>query len=109
MKKYRAGIIGLGWMGMLYDLARRLPDRFKVDDIERSTPQVDPYSRTHHWEYPGNEGLPSSYAEAITDRPEVELAAGADREKNRVDIFGKLYGVKNPYTDAEEMLYTWFR
>ena len=30
MAKYRAGVIGLGWMGMLYDLAERIPDLFKV-------------------------------------------------------------------------------
>ncbi len=104
MDKYRAGVIGLGWMGMLYDLAQRLPDRFSVDDVDRPTPEVDPHRRIHHWEHPGNEGLPSTYAEALWDRPEVELVAAADRDEKRLKIFSERYDVKNLYTDAEEML-----
>ena len=41
MAKYRAGVIGLGWMGMLYDMAARIPDRFDVDDVDRPTPGLD--------------------------------------------------------------------
>ena len=95
----------MGWMGMFYDLARRLPDRFNVDDIDRPTPKVNPHSRTHHWEHPGNEGLPTSYAEALWDRPEAEPVAGVDRDKNRLGIFSERYGVKNLYTDPEWMLF----
>ena len=29
---YRAAVIGLGWMGLLYDLAGRIGDRFEIDD-----------------------------------------------------------------------------
>ena len=104
MDKYRAGVIGLGWMGMLYDLAPRLSDHFNVDDLDRPTPDVDAHRRIHHWEHPGNEGLPSTYAEALWDRPEVELVAAADRDTKRLPIFQERYGVDNLYTDAEEML-----
>ena len=104
MAQYRAAIIGLGWMGMLYDLAPRLWDRFSVDDADRPTSEVDPHRRTHHWEHPGNEGLPTSYAEALTDRPEVELVAAAGRDRKRLGMFLERYGVDKLYTDAEEML-----
>ena len=31
---YRAAVIGLGWMGLLYDLAPRIGDRFEIDFID---------------------------------------------------------------------------
>ena len=48
---YRGAIIGLGWMGMLYDLAQRMGE-WHVDDIERPTPELDihrrfPYHERH--------------------------------------------------------------
>jgi len=104
MAKYRAGIIGLGWMGMLYDLAPRLRDRFEIDDVDRPTPEVDPHRQTHLWQHPGDEGLPSTYAEALCDRPEVALVAGADRDQKRLQIFSERYGIQKLYTNAEEML-----
>ena len=70
--KYRAGVIGLGWMGLLYDLAERTADRFEVDDVNRPTPTVDLHRQFYHHTHPGDEGNPSSYAEALWDRPEVE-------------------------------------
>ncbi len=42
MSKYRGGVIGLGWTGMLYDLAPRM-GTWNVDDIDRPTPEVDPH------------------------------------------------------------------
>ncbi len=45
MAKYRGGVIGLGWMGLLYDLADRIPDRFNVDDVDRPTPELDIHGR----------------------------------------------------------------
>lgn len=104
MAKYRAGVIGLGWMGMLYDLAERVPDRFSVDDVDRPTPELDVRRRIHHYQHPGKEGLPSSYAEALSDRPEVDLVAGADRDVKRLKVFGERYGTEALYTDAAEML-----
>lgn len=102
--KYRAGIIGLGWTGLLYDLAERVGDRFDVDDVERPTPKLDIHRKFYHHEHPGNEGNPTSYAEALWDRPEVELVAGADRDASRVKAFGDRYGIQRLYTDGIEML-----
>ena len=104
MKQYKAGVIGLGWMGMLYDLAQRIGDKFEIDDADRPTPQLDVHKRIHHHEHPGGEGNPSSYAEAIYDRPDVELVAAADRDVKRLGAFTERYGISNVYTDAEEML-----
>ena len=102
--KYRAGIIGLGWTGLLYDLAERVGDRFDVDDVERPTPKLDIHRKFYHHDHPGNEGNPTSYAEALWDRPEVELVAGADRDASRVKPFGDRYGIQRLYTDGIEML-----
>jgi len=104
MKKYRGGVIGLGWMGMLYDLAQRIGDKFEIDDADRPTPELDIHRKIYHHEHPGNEGNPSTYAEAILDRPDVELVTAADRDVKRLDAFTQRYGVSNVYTDAEEML-----
>jgi len=104
MVKYRAGIIGLGWMGLLYDLAERTDDRFQVDDPHRPTPDLDIHRRFHHYDHPGNEGLPNTYAEALWDRPEATLVAGADRDPRRLRAFRERYGVEALYTDAAEML-----
>ena len=41
---YRGAIIGLGWMGMLYDLAQRMGE-WHVDDIDRPTPELDIHRR----------------------------------------------------------------
>ena len=103
-EKYRAGIIGLGWTGLLYDLAERISDRFDVDDAKRPTPKLDIHRKFHHHTHPGNEGNPTSYAEALWDRPEVDLVAGADRDESRVKAFGDRYGLQGLYTDGIEML-----
>ncbi|MBI3943566.1 MAG: Gfo/Idh/MocA family oxidoreductase [Chloroflexi bacterium] len=116
MPKYRAGIIGLGWMGLLYDLAERSMERFDVDDIDRPTPALNIHREFHYYDHPGYEGLPNSYAEALWDRPEVELVAGADRDQKRLDAFVARYGERSgrystgratelhTYTDATQML-----
>ena len=92
MAKYRAGLIGLGWMGMLYDLAQRT-GVWDVDDIDRPTPELDIHRRFLYHENPGTEGLPSSYAEALWDRPEIDLIAAADRDVKRLRAFRERYGV----------------
>ncbi len=104
MAKYRAGVIGLGWMGMLYDLAERIPDLFKVEDVDRPTPELDVHRRFYHHDHPGNEGNPTSYSEALHNRPEVDLVAAADRDPKRLAAFRERYGIEATYTDAEEML-----
>lgn len=101
---YRAAVIGLGWMGLLYDLARRIPDRFEIDDVDRPTPPLDIHRKFYHHDHPGEEGNPTSYAEALWNRPEVELVAGADRDPKRLRVFGERYGIEKLYADAEEML-----
>src|SRR6185503_5407756 len=102
--KYRAGVIGLGWTGLLYDLAPRSQERFNVDDVHRPTPALNIHRKFHHHEHPGNEGLPSSYAEALWDRPGVQLVAGAERDPKRLAAFGERYGIHALYTDAIEMM-----
>ena len=109
MAKYRGAVIGLGWTGMLYDIADREGDtnpRYSVDDVDRPTPTVmsDIHRRFHHHDHPGQEGQPSTYSEAIFDRPEVDLVAGVDRDAKRLNWFTQRYGVETTYTDAAEML-----
>jgi len=110
--KYRAGIVGLGWTGLLYDIAQR--DRshrkgphwnpaYQVENTKRITPEVDVHRKFHYHDHPGREGLPDSYAEALWDRPEVELVAGAERDKHRLKLFAERYDLNALYTDALEM------
>lgn len=103
MAQYRGAIIGLGWMGMLYDLAQRT-GAWHVDDIDRPTPELDTHRRFYFHDHPGEEGLPTSYAEALWDRPEIELVAAAERDRKRLRAFEERYGAGALYTDAEEML-----
>lgn len=104
MAQYRAAVIGMGWMGMLYDLAKRIPDRFHIDDVDRPTPPLNIHRRFYHHEHPGEEGLPTSYAEALWNRPEVDLITGAERDRKRLEAFSERYGIQALHTDAEEML-----
>ena len=111
--KYRGGVLGLGWMGVLYDMGTRDYDniggsyknpKYDLESTRRPTPDwLDVHRKFHHHDHPGKEGLVSTYAEAIWDRPEVDLVAGADRDKKRLDMFGERYGIKALYTDALEM------
>ncbi|HJN30805.1 MAG TPA: Gfo/Idh/MocA family oxidoreductase [Candidatus Latescibacteria bacterium] len=103
MAQYRAVIIGLGWMGMLYDLAQRT-GVWNVDDIDRPTPELDIHRKFHHHQHAGDEGLPTSYAEAMWDRPDIDLVAAADRDQKRLKAFEERYGAQGLYTDAEQML-----
>ena len=110
MPKYRGGIIGLGWTGMLYDLPQvnPVPGRgrgsWKGEDINRPTPELDPHVEFHLYDHPGRETKAMSYAEALWDRPEVDLVAGCDRVPKRRELFTERYGVEAVYEDAEEML-----
>ena len=106
MAKYRAGVIGLGWMGMLSDLAGRIWDPYNVDDVDRPTPELDVHRRFHLHEYHRVGDVPHSWAEVMWDRPEIDIVAGADRDRKRLKAFGKRYGEVTLYTDAVEMLHT---
>ena len=113
-KKYRAGVIGLGWMGFLYDLGKRDYERiggshenpiYDVESADRPLPDGLDVNRTFHlYDHPGREGLATSYAAALSDRPEVELVAGADRDPQRRAMFGERFGIGALYADALEML-----
>ncbi len=111
--KYRAGVIGLGWTGVLYDLAKRGGEHRQgtyhdpAYDLEGPRPnpdEIDIHRKLYHHDHPGNEGLPISYSEALVGRDEVELVAGAERDQKRLEIFGKRYGLTALYTDAIEMM-----
>ena len=112
--KYRAGVIGLGWMGFLYDLGKRDYERiggshknpiYDVESADRPLPDGLDINRTFHlYDHPGREGLATSYAAALSDRPEVELVAGADRDPQRRAMFGERFGIGALYADALEML-----
>ena len=109
MAKYRAGVIGLGWMGMMYDLAHRpgpavAQPRYDLDSLERPTPELDVHRTFHIHDHPGEESLVTSYAEAFADRPDVELVAAAERDEKRLAVFAERYGATGLYTDAAEML-----
>lgn len=103
---YRGAVIGLGWMGLLYDLAQRM-GHWHVDDVDRPTPELDVHRRfPYHERHDSRGGVPTSYAEALADRPEIELIAAAERDRKRLAAFGKRYGVETLYTDAGQMLAT---
>ncbi len=106
MAKYRAGVIGLGWMGLLSDLAGRIWDPYHVDDVDRPTPELDIHRRFQFHEHHRGGHVPHSWAEVMWDRPEVDLIAGADRDRKRLKAFGERYGEVALYTDAAEMLHT---
>ena len=112
-RKYRAGIVGLGWMGFLYDLGKRDYEnirgsherpKYDVDSPDRPTPDwLDVHNGFYFHDHPGREGRSMSYAEALWNRPEVELVAGAERNRERLAMFSERYGIKALYTDALEM------
>ena len=112
-KKYRAGVVGLGWMGLLYDLGTCDYENiagshedpvYDVESPDRLLPDwLDVGRSFHHYNHPGQEGLVSSYAEALNDRPEVELVAGADCDSRRLALYGERYGIDGLYADALEM------
>ena len=104
MAKYRGAVIGLGWMGLLYDLADRM-GVWHVDDIERPTPDLDVHRRFHfHTMFTDGKGRATSYSEALADRPEIDLVAAAERDPRRLAAFGERYGIEALYTDAVDMM-----
>ena len=104
MPKYRGAVIGLGWMGLLYDLGQRM-GTWHVDDVDRPTPTALEVDRKFHFhEFHNARRFPTSYCEALHDRSEVELVAAAERDPKRLRICGERYGIDALYTDAFEML-----
>ena len=104
MAKYRGAVIGLGWMGMLYDIAQRM-GVWHVDDIDRPTPELDIHRKYYYHErHLPRKSMPTTYAAALSDRPEIDLVAAAERDPKRLAAFEERYGVQGLYTDAKEML-----
>ena len=111
--KYRAGVLGLGCMGVVYDMGKRdyenivgyyKAPKYDLESRSRPTPDwLDVHKKYHYHEHPGKEGLVNTYAEALWDRREVDLVAGADRDEKLLAMFGERYGIKALYTDALEM------
>lgn len=103
---YRGAVIGLGWMGMLYDLAQRM-GHWHVDDVDRPTPELDLHRRfPYHERHRPRSNVPTRYAEALADRDDIELVAAAERDRKRLAAFQTRYGVDALYTDARQMLET---
>lgn len=104
MAKYRGAVIGLGWMGMLYDIAQRM-GVWHVDDIDRPTPELDIHRKYYYHErHLPRKSMPTTYAAALSDRPEIDLVAAAERDPKRLAAFRDRYSVQALYTDAKEML-----
>ena len=73
MKRYRAGLVGCGRIGMFWDTDRR-PD------------------------------TPLTHAGALSTFPQTDLVAGANRGREKLEIFGQRFGVDGLHTDFHEML-----
>ena len=106
MKKYRAGIIGLGYTGMIGSMQARRVGFWKPEDAIRPTSELDIHhkAKLHEIVVEGTRVLDNSYADVLYDRPEFELVAAAERDPTRRNAFIERYGVDNVYDDAEEML-----
>ena len=106
MQKYRAGIIGLGTMGMLLNMEHRRIGFWKPEDAIRPTSELNIHHKAYLHEIVTDKGASSfaSYADALQDRPEFELVSAAERDPTRRNAFIERYGVDNVYDDAEEML-----
>ena len=106
MAKYRAGVIGLGWMGMLYDMAERIGDLFNIDDVDRPTPELEIHRKIYHHDHPGKEGLPTSYSEAFWKPSGCSFSRCSGSRPETLKAFQERYDINSLYTDAVEMLCT---
>lgn len=105
MSTYRAGVIGLGWMGMLSDIAVGGRDNnYQVNDIDRPTPELDVHRGPYALDAHGQPHIPHSWAEVLAQHPNVQLVAGAERDATRLNAFGRRYGINALYSDAAQML-----
>jgi hypothetical protein len=104
----------MGFLGEVGDRYTQTPDytplkeeagKYSTDDAERPTPsELDVHRKFHYHDHPGQENLHGTHAEALWDRPEVDLVAGAERDRGRLKAFGERYGISALYSDAAEML-----
>ncbi len=101
---YRAGVIGLGWMGWLYDVATRPPTNLGPGAAPKGMPELRPDRDPPPMAHPGKEGLTDSHAGGLIAHPRTELVAGSETNEERLAAFGEHYGVSALYTDYREML-----
>jgi predicted dehydrogenase len=104
MVKYRAGLIGLGWMGWLYDVATRTEDDYgragKTTPMPPLRPDRDPPPTAH----PGREGLPNSFADSLVLYPATEMVAACELSDARRMAFSERYPGVKLYEDYEAMV-----
>ena len=104
MRTCRAGIVGLGWMGWLYDVATRTPAEFPPKSGPVGMPSLRPDRDPPPMAHPGREGLTGTYAGAFAAHPQTELVAGCESDQERLAAFGERFGVTGLYTDYAELL-----
>ena len=100
----RAGVVGLGWTGWLYDVATRPPVSLGPSAVPRGMPELRPDRDPPPTAHPGSEGLTNSHAGGLVAHPRTELVAGCEVNEERLEGFGERYGVDALYTDYREML-----
>ena len=61
MATYRAGLIGLGWMGWLYDVASRRQEHYGRSGRGSPMPPLRPDRDPPPTAHPGREGLPEQF------------------------------------------------
>lgn len=101
---FRAGVIGLGWTGWLYDVAARPHTSLGPGAVADGMPELRPDRYPPPMAHPGREGLTDSHAGGLVAHPRTELVAGCEIDEERLAAFGEHYGVSALYTDYREML-----
>ena len=101
---YRAGVVGLGWTGWIYDVATRPSTDLGPGAVPKGMPELRPDRDPPPTAHPGQEGLPDSHAGGLVAHPRTELVAGCEVNEERLEAFGERYGVDALYTDYREML-----
>ena len=104
MATYRAGVIGLGWMGWLYDVATRQQANYGRAGRDTPMPPLRPDRDPPPTAHPGREGLPSGFADSLVLHPATELVAACELSDPRREAFGERYPDAVLYDDYREMI-----
>lgn len=104
MATYRAGLIGLGWMGWLYDVATRQQANYGRAGRDTPMPPLRPDRDPPPTAHPGREGLPSGFADSLVLHPATELVAACELSDPRREAFGERYAGVALYDDYREMI-----